>query len=230
MNEFFASSVYAGIFLTLAAYGIGQLVRKKWNHVLLNPFLIAAAVILAVLTLGDIDYASYYNGGKYIGMLLTPATVCLGIPLYRQFETLKKNWKALLAGITAGALASLISVLLLSRLFDFTHAEYVTFLPKSVTSAIGMGISEELGGYPPVTVAVIIITGMFGSMIAEPLYRLLHVTDRMAKGVGLGTASHGLGAAKAVELGDIEGAMSSLSVVVSGLLTVVGASVFAGFM
>ena len=133
------------------------------------------------------------------------------------------------AGIGAGVLASLVSVLALAALFRLSHEEYVTLLPKSITTAIGMGVSEELGGIVTITVAVIIITGILGSVLGEFLLKVFRIKEPIAKGLALGTASHAIGTAKAMELGPVEGAMSSLAIAVAGLLTVVGASVFAGF-
>ena len=172
-------------------------------------------------------YDIYYEGAKYISYLLTPATVSLAIPLYEQFEPLKKNVRAILVGIVTGVLSSMLSVLLLAVIFHFDHQEYVTFLPKSITTAIGMGVSEELGGYVAITVAVIIVTGIIGNMIAESVCRMLHITEPVAKGIAIGSASHAVGTTKAMEMGEVEGAMSSLSIVLSGLLTVFGAMIFA---
>ena len=156
--------------------------------------------------------------------------MCLAVPLYEQMSLLKKNFKAVAAGIVSGVLASLVSVLVLARLFGLSHEQYVTLLPKSITTAIGMGISEELGGIVTITVAVIIITGILGNVIAELVCKVFHIQEPIAKGLALGTASHAIGTAKAMEMGPVEGAMSSLAIAVAGLLTVIGASVFAGFM
>ena len=136
----------------------------------------------------------------------------------------------MLAGIVSGVLTSLCSILVLAFLFKLDHASYVTMLPKSITTAIGMGVSEELGGFVPVTVAVIIVTGVLGNMIAETVCKVFRIEEPVAKGIAIGTASHAVGTAKAMEMGAVEGAMSSLSIVVSGILTVIGANVFAGFM
>ena len=191
--------------------------------------LIAIVLTLAVLLIFDIDYDSYYAGAKYISYFLTPATVCLAIPLYEQFELLRKNALAILAGITAGVMTSLLTVLLLSVLFSFSHTEYVTFLPKSITTAIGMGVAEKLGGYVPIAVAVSIITGVFGNMFAEHLCRLFRITEPVAVGVAIGSSSHAIGTAKALELGELQGAISSLCIAVSGLLTVFASVLFAKF-
>ena len=215
--------------LTIAVYELGTWIKSKWKFELLNPLLLAILLIIGILQLFHIDYQVYSEGAKYISYLLTPATVALAVPLYEQMEPLKKNWKAIFAGILSGALTSALCVFVMSILFGLRHEEYVTLLPKSITTAIGMGVSEELGGIVTITVAVIIVTGIFGNVFAEGICRLFHITEPVAKGIGIGSSAHALGTAKAMELGEIEGAMSSLSIAVSGLITVVTASVFAQF-
>ena len=227
---FFEQSVFFGVAVSLMAYGLGVLLQKKCRLALFNPLLISVIVTVAVLVTARIDYDVYYEGAKYLSYLLTPATVCLAVPLYEKLSLLKQNWKAIFAGIFSGVVTTLCSVLVMSRLFGLTHEEYVTLLPKSITTAIGMGVSEELGGYVTLTVAMIIITGIFGNVVAVAVCRLFRITDPIAKGIGIGSAAHALGTAKALEIGEVEGAMSSLSIVVAGLLTVVGASIFANFM
>lgn len=229
MNDILIESVFFGVGLTLLCFEIGQIAKKKLKIPLFNPILIATVLIIGALLLLDMDYDTYYEGAKYISYLLTPATVCLAIPMYEQMSLLKKNWKAVMAGIIAGCLTSLVSILAMAVLFGLSHETYVTLLPKSITTAIGMGVSETLGGYVTITVAVIIITGILGNMFGEAVCRLFRIEESIAKGVGFGTASHAVGTAKAIEIGEIEGAMSSLSIAVAGLVTVVGASVFACF-
>ena len=182
-----------------------------------------------ILIVFDIDYDTYNEGAKYLSYLLTPATVCLAVPLYEQFGLLKKNIKAIMAGILSGALTSVVCVLVLSVLFHLNHKEYVTLLPKSITTAIGMGVSEELGGIVTITVAVIIITGVVGNIMAEFICKIFKIEEAVAKGIAIGSSAHAVGTAKAMEMGEIEGAMSSLSIAVSGLITVLLASVFANF-
>ncbi|MCB5601738.1 LrgB family protein [Blautia hansenii] len=230
MKEFLSNSVFFGAVLSLVAYEAGLLLRRKFKLAILNPLLIATICVMAVLVLFKVDYDQYNESAKYISYLLTPATVCLAVPLYEQMSLLKKNFKAVAAGIVSGVLASLVSVLVLAKLFGLSHEQYVTLLPKSITTAIGMGISEELGGIVTITVAVIIITGILGNVIAELVCKVFHIQEPIAKGLALGTASHAIGTAKAMEMGPVEGAMSSLAIAVAGLLTVIGASVFAGFV
>ncbi|PWM68717.1 MAG: hypothetical protein DBX61_02995 [Clostridiales bacterium] len=230
MNTFLEQSVFFGVFVSLAAYAVGVFIKNKTKFSLFNPLLISIIITSAVVIFAGIDYDVYYEGAKYISYLLTPATVALAIPLYEQVTVLKKNFKAIIAGIVSGVITGLCSILAMALIFGFTHEQYVTFLPKSITTAIGMGVSEELGGYVSITVAVIIITGVLGSVIAEGFLKLFKITDPCAKGIAIGTASHAVGTSKAMEIGKTEGAMSGLSIVVSGLLTVAGASVFASFL
>ncbi len=227
--ELMKESLFLGLFISLLAYETGLLIKKKWKWAIFNPLLIAIILIIIFLKMFDISYDNYNQGGKYISFLLTPATVCLGVPLYEQLEILKQNKKAIFFGVISGVLASLGSVLALSAAFGLTHEEYVTLLPKSITSAIGMGVSQELGGIPNITVAVIVITGIIGNMSAEGICRLAKIEEPVAKGIGIGSSSHAMGTAKAMEMGEIEGAMSGLSVAVSGLITVIGAAIFANF-
>ena len=226
MNEFAASSVFFGVFVTLAAYFIGLKVKKKTGLAIMNPLLIAIVLVMLLLRGLDIDYAAYNQSARLVSSLLTPATVCLAVPLYEQLQLLKRHKAAILTGVISGVLTSLVCVLVLAMLFGLDHAAYVTLLPKSITTAIGMGVSEQLGGHVSITVAVIIITGVIGNMIAESMCRAFHITEPIARGVAIGTASHAIGTTKAMELGEVEGAMSSLSIVVAGVLTVAGASVF----
>ena len=227
IGDFFSDAVFLGVFITLGAYFLGIYIKQKWKMAIFNPLLLAIVFTMIFLLVSRMPYDVYYEGAKYISYLLTPATVSLAIPLYEQFEPLKKNVRAILVGIMTGVLTSMVSVLLLAMIFHFDHQEYVTFLPKSITTAIGMGVSEELGGYVAITVAVIIVTGIIGNMIAESVCRVFHITEPVAKGIAIGSASHAVGTTKAMEMGEVEGAMSSLSIVLSGLLTVFGAMIFA---
>ena len=229
MKEILCNSAYFGVTVSLIGYGACIMLKKKFKYAFLNPLLISIIFVIGVVMLCGVDYESYENSAQYLSYLLTPATVCLAVPLYRQMTLLKKNLAAVACGILAGVLASLGSVLLLAFLFGLEHDVYVTLLPKSITTAIGMGVSEELGGLVTITVAVIIVTGVIGNVIGEAVCKLFRIYEPIAKGLALGTSSHAIGTAKALEMGEVEGAMSSLAIAVAGLLTVIGASVFAGF-
>lgn len=230
MTELLRNSAFLGVFLSIAAYELGLVLKKKLRHPLCNPLLISIVVVMLALVFFDIPYTAYVEGAQYLNYLLTPATICLAIPLYEQFSLLKCNYKAIMVGIMSGVLTSLCCVLFLSLLFHLSHTEYVTLLPKSITTAIGIGISEELGGYVTLTVVVILITGILGNIFAETICRLFKITEPIAVGIAIGTSSHAIGTSKAMELGEVEGAMSSLAIAVSGILTVVGAALFAGFV
>ena len=230
MNDFFQTSMFAGVTLSLISYIAGIELKKKFKLGIFNPLLVSIVICIAVLIIGDVDYEVYNEGAKYISYLLTPATVCLAIPLYEQWRLLKENFKAVVFGLVAGVVTSLITVLALSLLMGLTHKEYVTLLPKSITTAIGMAVSEELGGYVTITVAVIIVTGVIGNMIGELVCKIFKITEPISKGLSFGSAAHAIGTAKAIEIGEVEGAMSSLAIAVAGLLTVVTSSVFASLM
>ena len=224
MKELLTNSVFFGVMVSILTYELGMFLKRKLKLAIFNPLLISIAAVIVCLLAFNIDYDSYNAGAKYISYLLTPATVCLAVPLYEQVELLKKNAKAIFAGILSGVLTSILCVLAGCVIFGLSHEQYVTLLPKSITTAIGMGVSEELGGIVTITVAVIIITGVFGNMMAEFVFR---IQEPVAKGIAIGSAAHAVGTAKAMEMGDIEGAMSSLSIAAAGLMTVVAAPLFA---
>lgn len=230
MKEILYNSTFFGVLISIAAYELGLFLKKKFKLAIFNPLLISIVVVILLLLVLKVDYNSYNEGAKYLSYLLTPATVCLAIPLYEQLELLKNNMKAIMAGIISGVLTSMSCILAFSLLFHFNHKEYVTLLPKSITTAIGMGVSEELGGVVTITVAVIILTGVLGNIIAETVCQIFGIKDPIAKGVAIGSASHAIGTVKAIEMGEIEGAMSSLSIAVAGLLTVIGASFFSNLL
>lgn len=226
---FLEESVYFGVLVSVSTYALGLWLQGRWKSPLCNPLIISILATVGVLLAGNIDYNAYYAGAQHLSYLLTPATVCLAIPLYEKLQLLKRNWKAILAGICAGVVTSLLCVLATAALFGMSHLDYVTLLPKSITTAIGMGVSQELGGNVTITVAVIAITGVVGNAIAPTVCRVFRIREPIARGIAIGTASHAIGTTRAMEMGEVEGAMSSLSIAVAGLLTVVGASVFAQF-
>ncbi|BCJ99152.1 LrgB family protein [Anaerocolumna chitinilytica] len=230
MKDILVESTFFGVLISIIGYEIGLYIKRRLKLTIFNPLLISIIFVIGVLLIFHVNYDSYNNGAKYLSYLLTPATICLAIPLYEQMDLLKNNLKAILTGILSGVFTSLGSILIFSVLFHFSHAEYVTLLPKSITTAIGMGISEELGGIVTITVTVIIVTGVIGNIIAEKVCKIFRITDPVAKGVAIGSAAHAIGTAKAMEMGDIEGAMSSLAIAVAGLITVIGASVFSTFL
>lgn len=230
MKEFIIQSVYFGVVVTFIAYEIGMLLKKKFKLALMNPLLIASILIVGLLLAFDIDYGAYDLGASLINYFLTPATVSLAIPLYRQLAVLKKYPAAVFGGITAGVITAMICIYLLSLGFGLNHQQYITLLPKSITTAIGIGVSEKMGGIVSLTVVSICITGIMGNVTAELILLFFRITDPIAKGIAIGTASHAVGTTKAMELGEVEGAMSSLAIVVAGIMTVLSVSVFANMI
>ena len=230
ITQVLESSAVWGVLLTLAAFGLGVLINKRTGKAILNPLLLGTAFVIVVLSVLNIPYDTYAASASPVSYLLLPATVSLAVPLYRQLELLKTYPKAIFGGIFAGVLTAMVSVFALSLMFGLNHEQYVTLLPKSITTAIGMGISEKMGGIVTITVVVIIVTGILGNILADTICRLCKIEDPIAKGLAIGTSAHALGTAKAMELGEIEGAMSSLSIVVCGILTVISVSIFANFI
>ena len=230
MGEFLLESQFFGLFLSLAFFQLARWLNRKAGREVISPLLFATLLCIAVLLVFDIDFEVYNRGAQYLDVLLTPATICLAIPLYRQYELLRRNAVAVLAGSVAGVAAHMAGCLLMLAVFRLETAEFITLLPKSITTAIGKSLSAELGGYPAITMAAIMITGLFGAAIAPALLRLFRVRDPLAQGLAIGTASHAAGTSTAVQMGEVQGAASSLAIVVPGLLTVVAAPLLAGLV
>ena len=230
MSELLQNSAAWGVLLTMAAFALGTVINRRTGKAIFNPLLLAAVFVVVFLSVLGIPYATYKASAAPVSYLLLPATVSLAVPLYEKWELLCRNWAAILAGILAGVAASLGSVLVLALLLRLDHAQYVTLLPKSVTTAISMDVSAELGGIASLTGAVVILTGIVGSLFGEGLLRLLRITDPMAKGVAMGTAAHAIGTSKALEMGETEGAMSGLSIAVAGIMTAILAPLLAGLL
>ena len=203
MTDFCNNSVYFGVAISLVGYVIGVQLKKKFKLAVLNPLMISIIFVVGVVLLFKLDYPSYKKQAEILNYLLTPATIALAIPLYQQLSLLRKNLLAVICGIISGVFASMSSVLAMSVLFSLSHEDFVTLLPKSITTAIGMGVSEELGGIQTITVAVIIVTGVLGNVIGEGVCKLFRITEPISRGLALGTAAHAIGTAKALEMGEI---------------------------
>ena len=206
---------------TILTYQFGLFLQRKLKSPLFNPLLISIAMLIGLLALTGYPNADYQAGMKTISWLVTPATICLAVPLYQQVHILRKNWKAVLAGITAGTLSSLGFLLVMCRLLAVGDVLTYSLLPKSITTAMGTALSAQTGGNEAITTAAIAITGILGCILCKPLCKLLRITHPVAQGVALGTAAHVLGTTKARELSDLTGAVSSLSLTVAGILTAV---------
>ncbi len=228
MREFLAQSLYFGFALTLIAYQIGLFIRKKFKIALFQPLIVAAAIVILTLVLSGVSYEDYNASAQQVSNLLTPTTVCLAVPLYTQIDKLRAHKWAVLGGILSGVLTNLLVVLGLSALFRLPHTAYVTLLPKSITTAIAIPLTELYGGSVPITMAAVAIAGNIGPVIAGTVCRLFRVTEPVAQGLAIGTASHAVGTSHAFTLGETQGAMSSLAIAVAGVLTVVVAPFFVG--
>lgn len=230
MSEFLQHCGSWGVFVTLAAYALGVLINRKTKLAIFNPLLMGSIFMIVFLRCFAVPYADYSASAAPVNWLLGPATVSLAIPLYEKWDLLEKNVGAILAAILAGVITSLGSVLVMAHLLKMEYANAVTLLPKSVTTAIGMGVAETLGGTAALAGAVIILTGIAGSLLAETVCKACHITDPIAKGLALGTSAHAVGTSKALEMGEVEGAISGLAIAVAGVLTAVLAPVAANFL
>ena len=207
--------------LTIGAYQVGLLCQKKWKTPLANPLLIAVILVICVLLLTGFPSSTYQRGAEYISWLLTPATVCLALPLYEQVKRLKDKLGAIIAGVVAGTLACLTMIVGLCLAFGLEYTMSVSLLPKSITTAMGIVLAEQNGGIPALTAVVIFVTGVLGSLCGTVMCKIFRLEDPVAQGVAFGTASHVIGTSKATEMGSLQGAVSSLSLTVAGLLTAV---------
>lgn len=221
-----AQSPFFGIALTVGAYWVGVRVQKRTGLVICNNMIISVVLIIAVLVLFDIPYEAYYQGGSLINLFLGPATTCLAATVYAKRELLRRYWLPVLVGCLTGVVVSVGSVLAMCRLFGLDAVMTASLLPKSVTTPIATAVSEAHGGISAITVAAVIFTGILGNLAAPFLGRLFRVRDPLAEGLGIGACSHAMGTAKALELGDTQGAMSGLAIGVCGIFTALAALFF----
>ncbi|MDF2892127.1 MAG: rane protein [Clostridia bacterium] len=224
MKEITSTALF-GVMISLIAYEIGLMIQRKTKKSFLNPLLLAIAIVIFVLQAGNIPLEDYNKGGQWIAFLMAPATVALAVPLYKNFELLKKHKWPIAIGIFTGCVTSVTSILLLSRAFGLDKELAMSLLPKSITIPIGIEISKQLGGMPEITVPAIVVTGITGAIIAPMICKVLNINGSVARGIAIGTSSHILGTTKAMEMGEIEGGMSGLAIGVSGFVTVVIAPV-----
>ena len=215
------NSLYFGLALSLFMYFTVDFLKKWVKTSLFNPLFISSLLIILILSLLKIEYSEYNQSAQWLHFMLTPATIVLAVPLYQQFKLLQEHALVIFLGVLSGVIASLISVYLLSLLFGLDQTMLITLLPKSITAAIAIGVAEEYQGIVTITVAAVIITGITGNVIAEPVCKFFRIKNPIAKGIAIGTSSHVVGTSKAMEMGEVEGAMSSLAIVVAGLTTVI---------
>lgn len=221
MMEALTSTPLLGLILTAAAFALARWFQKKTGWVLANPTVVSAAMIIALLLLLDIPYDDYARGGDFVNLMLSPVTAILALGIYNQRDILKKNFLPVLVGCTVGCAVSMGSVLLLCRLFGLDQAVTAAMLPKSCTTAIAVGIAEAKGGVVAIAVACVIIAGTVGAVGAPAFIKWFHVTDPVAQGLAIGACSHALGTTKAREIGELQGAMSSIAIGICGLLAVI---------
>lgn len=219
MNNLIISPLFS-VLISFAAYKAGVYINRKTQIPLLNPLLIAMTILIIVLLNFHIKYEDFNNGGQLISLFLYPATIALALPLYKKLSILKKDALSIVLGIFSGAVSGMICVILLSKMFHLSDLITESLIPKSITTPIGMAVSQQLGGSPSITVAVIIFTGIFGSIIGPVLNKMAKIDDKVAMGTAMGASSHALGTAKAMEYDETAGAASGLTMAVSGIMTV----------
>ena len=221
MDNVLLSTTFFGVTISLLTYFLGMFLRKKFNYAIVNPLLISTILTIVFLLVFDVDYETYNQGAQYLSVFLTPVTICLAVPLYRQLQVLKKNIVAVIVGISCGVFAHALTILTLSKLFGLDRVLTLSILPKSVTTPIAVGISNELSGIEAVTIMGVMVAGIMGAVLGPIVCRIFRIKEPVAQGLGIGSASHAVGTSKALEMGEIQGAMSSLAIVVTGILTVI---------
>ncbi len=228
MKEIIRSPLFA-LLISILAYEIGIFINKKTRIAFFNPLMIAIALVIGTLLALHIPLEDYKKGGDFISLFLTPATVILAVPLYKNINSLKKDYVAILGGVIIGSVTAILSVWAMAKAFGLSKELIASLIPKSITTPLGIELSTQIKGIPSVTVAAIIITGIFGAVFAEWLLKVCKITDKTAKGIAIGTSSHALGTTKAVDIGETEGAMSGLAIGLAGLVTVIVATVLFKF-
>lgn len=210
-----------GVTISAFAYIFGVFVNRKLKTPFANPILIADILIIAFLLVFKIPYENYSQGGSFIELFLAPATAALAVKIHQQIKELKENWLPLLVGTAVGSLASILCVLTLCHAFNLEETVTISLFPKSVTTAIAVPICQSYGGIPSVTVMALVFTGIFGAVFSPMLIKIFRINNSVAAGTAIGTASHALGTTKALEIGDVEGAMSGIAIGMAGLITTI---------
>ncbi|MBE9388949.1 LrgB family protein [Vagococcus salmoninarum] len=214
-------SPYLWIVLTAGLYLVAGKLNAKWPNPLFTPLVFSIIMIILILLVTDISLETYRSGGQFFSLFVTPATVALAIKLEKNFVYLKKYYKAILTGIFSGVIFHTLMIYLFALLFHFDRSMVATLIPKSITTAIAVGVSGSLGGIVSLTVAVVVFTGVIGALVGPTVFKVFKINDPVAQGIALGSSSHAMGTAKAIELGEVQGAMSGLSIVVTGIVVVI---------
>lgn len=219
MSQYFESTLF-GVTITIIAFFIGKYINQKTKKAILNPILISVFLIILFLKKYNIDYETYNKGGSIISFFIAPATVVLAVPLYKNIKLLKGRWVPITVGIIIGSLAGLVTIFVLCKIFRIEDIIMISMFPKSTTAAISMEIADSIGGLPNLAAFFTAISGISGNILGEYVFNIFKIKSRIAKGVAFGTSSHALGTAKAMEMGEAEGALSSLSITVAGIISV----------
>lgn len=219
------STPFFGFMISIGFYLLGSVLFKRYKFPLFNPLVFAIICIIILLMITGVSYETYNKGGQYLSIWVTPTTVALAIKLEKNYKYLKENYSAILTGIVAGVAFHTVLIIGFSLLFKFDYPLAATFLPKPVTTAIAIGISGSVGGLVPLTVAVVVFTGVIGALIGPALFKATNITDPVAQGIAFGSSSHAMGTSKAIEVGEVQGAMSGLAIVLTGLVIVVVAPI-----
>ena len=219
MINTFTSTPFFGLAISVLCWCFAGWLQRKTKMLVCNPVLVTALLVIAVLLVFDIPLENYNAGGSIIKLMLGPATAVLALNIYQQRAVLKRHFLPVVLGCFAGSLVSILFVLLLCKLFQADAMFSASMMPKSVTTAIALGISENAGGIPGLTAAAVVITGVEGAMLAPLFAKVFHITDPVAEGVAIGSCSHAIGTSKAMEIGSLQGAMSSIAICVCGILT-----------
>ncbi|GHT00688.1 LrgB family protein [Bacteroidia bacterium] len=215
------NTIYFGFALTLLVYWIAHAFHQKFKYAITTPLLVTTFAVIGILLAFDIPYETYNDGAKYLGYFLIPATVCFAVPMYRHILLLRANAWPVLISIIIGCTVSVTTVLGLTYAFGLDEIIARSMSSVSVTTAIAIGITTELGGLVPLTVFAVVITGILGAAVGEFVCRTFGIRNKMARGLAIGNSSHAMGTTKALEMGPVEGATSSLAILISGLVTVV---------
>ena len=230
MDNVLLSTTFFGVTISILTYFLVMLLRKKFNYASVNTFLLSNILTIVFLLVFDVDYETYNKGAQYLSVFLTPVTICLAVPLYRQLQVLKKNIVAVIVAISCGVVAHAFTLIALAKLFGLEKVLTLSILSKSVTTPIAVGISHELNGIEAVTIMGVMVAGIMGAVLGPLVCKLFRIKEPVAQGLGIGSASHAVGTSKALEMGEIQGAMSSLAIVVTAILTVIVVPIVAEFV
>ena len=217
----FQTSPLFSISLTIACFSFGVYLNKKTKKSFVNPLAIAIILIIAFLLIFKIPYASYNIGGQMINMFLPPITALLALSIYKERNRVKKNFFPILMGTLVGSVVSVLSIILMVKLFKVDSKVGISLIPKSVTTPIAIALADSFGGIQGITITAVMIPGLLGNILSPYLVKLFHFTDPTTIGVAIGTSSHALGTSKAIEMGEEIGAISGIALSFSGILTVI---------